>query len=418
MIHLSSLSFLEKEKRSMVALTKKLALINSFSNNTKGIKSVQDILMHEAKSLGCKAVFIKTADEAGFDLNGYPYKKKSGDILKLTMRPNAPFQCLLMGHADTVYPPDSPFQTCRIESDRLHGPGVADMKGGLAVLLKTLEAIERSPNRQSIGWTVLINGDEETGSSASRRFIEKEAFGKACALVFEPSKENGAFIKSRPASANYLFVARGKGAHAGRDFYQGVNAIAPLMRLALDLSSLTSKKKKIQVNIAKLVGGSEFNVVPDRGSLSINIRAFGSKSWNLAKEQTQAAFSRHKRAHPDLEMHLLSERPSKEFDKLQKPLFDTLNKSGALLGIPINLTESGGVTDGNLISAVGVPCIDSFGVIGSGLHTVHEEAHIASFTERAKLAALTILMYADAFYKRRTRSLSIPKAYQKLAWGL
>lgn len=401
MIHLSSLSFLEKEKRSMLALTKKLALINSFSDNIKGIKAVQDALMQEAKPFGCKASFIKTPYESTVDSSGYPCQKKSADILKLRMRPNAPFQCLLMGHADTVYPPESPFQNCRVSSNRLHGPGVADMKGGLSVLFKTLEAIEKSPERHRIGWTALINGDEETGSNASRPYIEKEAFGKACALVFEPSKENGAFIKSRPASANYLFVASGKGAHAGRDFYKGVNAIAPLMRLALDLSGLTSKKKKIQVNVAKLVGGGEFNVVPDRGSLSINIRAFGNASWQLAKTETLSVFLRNQQLHPALEMHQLSERPSKEFNKLQKPLFETLKKSGALLGIPVEFTDSGGVTDGNLISAAGVPCIDSFGVIGSGLHTMDEEAQTASFTERAKLAALTIFMYADAFYKSK-----------------
>lgn len=102
-----------------------------------------------------------------------------------------------------------------------------------------------------------------------------------------------------------------------------------------------------------------------------------------------------------MEMHILSERPSKEFGKLQQPLFNTLKKSGTLLGIPIGFTDSGGVTDGNLIAGMGVPCIDSFGVIGSGLHTVHEEADTESFTERAKLAALTIMMYADAFYKRK-----------------
>lgn len=382
-------------------LTREMTLINSFSANIRGIKAVQDLLMMKARTLGCKEAFIKTETESTVDLNGYPCKKKSADILKLSKRPEAPFQCLLMGHADTVYPPESPFQKCRVGKDRLYGPGVADMKGGLTVLLKTLEAIERSKDCSRIGWTALINGDEETGSRASRPYIEKEAIGKTCALVFEPSKENGAFIRSRPASANYLFIASGREAHAGRDFYKGVNAISPLMRLGLDLTSLTSKRKKIQVNVARLVGGGEFNVVPDRCSLSINVRASGEESWQSAKAGVASLFAGHKKRHPEMEMHILSERPSKEFGKLQQPLFNTLKKSGTLLGIPIGFTDSGGVTDGNLIAGMGVPCIDSFGVIGSGLHTVHEEADTESFTERAKLAALTIMMYADAFYKRK-----------------
>lgn len=379
MDYLPYLTFLYEREKSMFSLLKELVEINSHSLNLEGVKAVQLRIKKEAKSLKCTSSFIKT--------------KKYADVLKLKKRPKAPIQILLMGHADTVYLKDSSFKNFSAKKNTFFGPGVADMKGGLVILLNVLEAIERSPYRDSIGWTALINGDEEIGSIGSVKIIEKEAKSKDFALVFEPAKE-GRFVELRPGSTNYLFTAKGKSAHAGRDFFLGSNAIMPLAELALKLGKLSSKKKKIQVNVATINGGSALNIVPDACSLSVNVRVFNEKMALSVREKIKKLYKEMKRVHPTLGMEILSARPPKELTLLQKEFHKVLKQAGKILGEPITFTESGGVTDGNTIASVGVPTIDAMGVIGKGLHTKEEQAEASSLVSRAKLAALLIMLKA------------------------
>lgn len=389
MEYLKTLKSLESKQESMVALLKELVNINSHSENLEGIKRVQQKIQEFAKILKCSATFIKTPKVKTVDPSGHPLTKKYGDILKLKKRPKAPVQILLMGHADTVYPIESPFQNFSRKKNTLFGPGVADMKGGLVIMLHVLEAIERSSLKETIGWTALINADEEIGSIASVQTIEKETLEKDFALVFEPAKD-GNFIESRPYSANYLFVAKGRMAHAGRDFHQGVNAITPLADLALKLAKLSSKTKKIQVNIASIQGGNALNIVPDLCSLGVNIRMFSNKTVPLVKK----TIDRLLKQHPSIKMHILSERNALEPTAKQKEFYKLLSFTGKLLKQTVRFTKSGGVTDGNVIARLSVPVIDSCGIIGKGLHTHDEQADALSLVPRAELATLLILLKA------------------------
>jgi len=360
------------DKESMISFLKKLVLINSHTHNIQGVNAVQRLIKEAAKPLKCKASYLKT--------------KQFADILKLQKRQKAPIQILLSGHADTVFPKNFPFKRVK---DTLYGPGVADMKGGLVILLNVLEAIERSPLRDLIGWTALINGDEESGSPGSAEIIAKEASGKHFALVFEPAKE-GKFVDIRPSSTNYRFTAKGQKAHAGRDFHKGVNAILPLAKLSLDLSKLNSKKT--QVLIAQISGGEALNIVPDHAELFVNIRSYTNNAESLVANVLKK--------HPSVAMQILTTRPAKELTAKQKALHRDLKMCGKKLGINVQFTKSGGVTDGNTIAFAGVPTLDSMGVVGKGLHTEHEEADAASIVERAQLAILLILYKAERLYVR------------------
>src|SRR5688572_17391875 len=147
MENFSFLSFLENKEHSMISLLKELVLINSHSENLEGIRRVQLSIKEAAKGLKCSSTWIKTAPLKTVDSSGRKIKRKVADVLKLEKRPKAPMQILFMGHADTVYPEESSFQHFFAEDDTLYGPGVADMKGGLVIMLNVLEAIEKMPSK-------------------------------------------------------------------------------------------------------------------------------------------------------------------------------------------------------------------------------------------------------------------------------
>src|SRR5438045_4705341 len=184
----------------------------------------------------------------------------------------APVQLLLTGHMDTVFAADHAFQETRwLEDAVLNGPGVADMKGGIAVMLAALKAVERSPRADRIGYEVVINSDEEVGSPASAALLAQAARGKRAALTYEPAAlPDGTLAGARPGSGNFTLIVRGRSAHAGRNPEDGRNALVAAADLALRLDQL--KRDGLTVNPARIEGGSPGNVVPDLAILRVNLR--------------------------------------------------------------------------------------------------------------------------------------------------
>src|SRR5690606_11371119 len=179
---------------------------------------------------------------------------------------------LLTGHMDTVYPSDHPFQQASWRDETtLNGPGAADMKGGLALMLAALQAFEASGAAASVGYDVLINSDEETGSLSSAALIAELARGKVAALTYEPSAlPDGTLAHARGGSGNYSVVVTGRSAHAGRNPEEGRNALVAASALALALAD--RRDAELGVNPARIDGGSANNVVPDHAVLRFNIR--------------------------------------------------------------------------------------------------------------------------------------------------
>lgn len=173
---------------------------------------------------------------------------------------------------DTVYPPTHPFQKAERLAGRLNGPGALDMKGGLLILLTLLHAIERSSFAPRIGWEVLINPDEEIGSVGSRNLLAECASRNHLGLIFEPAFPDGQIVSSRKGSATFTIVARGRAAHAGRDFASGRNALTALAKFILKAEALTDLEKGTTVNIGQLQSGEAVNVVPVLAISRLNVR--------------------------------------------------------------------------------------------------------------------------------------------------
>jgi glutamate carboxypeptidase len=296
---------------------------------------------------------------------------------------------------DTVFGPDHRFQETRwIDEATLNGPGVADMKGGIAVMLAALKAIEQGAAADRIGYEVVINSDEEVGSLASAALLAQAARGKRAALTYEPAAlPDGTLAGARPGSGNFSLVVRGRSAHAGRNPEDGRNALLAAAELALHLAK--SKYPGLSVNPSRIDGGSPSNVVPDLAILRVNLRPRTPEDEQRAGELIDTAVTAIASEHDvEIEVHGGFGRPPKPLSPEAEGLFELVKRAGADLGQTIAWQPSGGVCDGNNIAACGVPVVDTMGVRGGKIHSMEEFLIVESLKERASLSALTILRLA------------------------
>lgn len=369
--------------------------INTGTENLAGLARQAQVLAQAFAALPGDVELVDPAPVTAISADGREYEKPHGKHLVLRVRPQANRRILLTGHMDTVFPADDPFQEQTwIDSDTLNGPGVADMKGGLAVILHALLAVEQSGGAPSLGYDVMINSDEETGSLSSRDLIARLAQGKIAALTYEPSAlPDGTLAHARGGTGNYSFIVAGKSAHAGRNPQDGRNAVVAAADLILRLKAM--EHADLTVNPARLEGGAANNVVPDRAVLRLNIRPRSTGAMEAFDAALGDLLQQVEAAH-DVAIHRHGgvTRPPKPVDERAQRLFDLVKDCGAQLGQPITWQSSGGVCDGNNIAACGVPVVDTMGVRGGAIHSDQEYLIVPSLTERAALSALVITRIA------------------------
>lgn len=372
------------------------AAINSGTGNLAGLAELAGELSHAFSTLPGDVQLVDPAPTIAIDAAGREIEKTHGRHLVVRVRPNAERRLLLTGHMDTVFPADHPFQAVtRIDADTLNGPGTADMKGGIAVILHALSAFEAMPGAARMGYDVMINSDEETGSLSSSALIAELAQGKFAALTYEPSAlPDGTLAHARGGTGNYSVVIRGRSAHAGRNPGDGRNAIVAAAALVIGLTRLQAED--ITINPARIEGGSANNVVPDLAVVRFNVRprtsaAMARFGGQLARLCAQIA-QQHEVA---VQNHGGVTRPPKPVDATAQRLFDLVRDCGAELGQTIGWQPSGGVCDGNNIAACGVPVVDTMGVRGGQIHSAEEYMIVPSLAERAALSALVLSRLAS-----------------------
>ncbi|MEO5578020.1 MAG: hydrolase [Sphingomicrobium sp.] len=381
---------------AMLAQVEAWAAVNSGSRNLDGLAQVAEMIGDAFAVLPGEMRLVDPAPVEAIDALGRPYELRHGQHLHLTVRPEAPLQILLTGHMDTVFGVDHPFQALTwLDAGTLGGPGVADMKSGIAVMLAALEAVEASEAAANIGYEVVLNSDEEVGSQASAALIAEAARGKRAALTFEPSAlPDGTMAGARPGSGNFSFTVRGRAAHAGRNPEDGRNALIAAADLALRLKAAVGPG--LSVNPAKIDGGSPNNVVPDLAILRVNLRPATVADQALAEALIDTAVAEIAAAHDvSIDVHGHFARPPKPMTPELKALFGIVQQAGADLGQTIGWKSTGGVCDGNNIAACGVPVIDTMGARGGSIHSMEEFLIVDSLAQRAALSALTILRLAS-----------------------
>lgn len=371
---------IDSQLEDMIHCTEKWARINSHSYNLEGLNTLSQELLSafspfvdSAESLPLDP--IETFDEKG-DIQIVPL----GPLLSFKKSGKRPI--LLAGHMDTVYPVDHPFKHVVTTKDRIHGPGVADMKGGLAILLTLVRALKDHER----GFEVVITPDEEIGSPRSSAYFEKIAPQFEAALLFEPALADGSLVSSRMGSANYLVVCQGVAAHMGRDPHHGRSAIVALSDLTLQLTQLQNFAANRLVNVGTIRGGHAANVVPDRCQISVNIRTQNSDDLHLLEnEMKRLAREIEKRHQVTIAFDRLSFRPPKPE---QRSLMESFLQLARQMEMPLTFKPTGGSCDGNNLFSYGLPNLDSLGPIGHHLHSPQEYLEISSFIPHAKLAYL------------------------------
>lgn len=388
----SALDWINSQKDSMVSLLRSWASINSESDNLPGLNKMLAAIEMRFASLKGKAERIDLPPRIIISPSGEKTTMPHGQALRITQRPDAPIKVFLGGHMDTVFSPSHSFQTVEtIDENTLQGPGVADMKGGLIVMLTALEALEQHPYAKNIGWEVLINPDEEIGSIGSESLFVEAAKRNHVGLIFEPSFSDGFLVSSRKGAANISVFAKGKAAHAGRDFDKGHNALVGLADFISKAHSLCDKEKGVTVNIGYVIGGGPVNIVPDKALCRLNVRAVESVDFRKALKELHKLAEHSSVKGVSLSLQVVNTRDPKPFDEKCRKLFELLNACAKEEGYTLETRPSGGICDGNILAAAGLPVIDSLGVIGGELHTSNEYMKIDSLVQRSRLVALFLL---------------------------
>lgn len=371
--------------------------MNTGSANLDGLERMAGLLKTSFASLGVAPVLLDAAPVEAIDASGEPRAIRRGRNLHLTVRPAAPVQVLLAGHMDTVFPDNDAFQTASWrEPGVLNGPGVADMKGGLLVMLHALKALEASPWANGLGYQVVINSDEEVSSIGSAALLSEAAAKAQIGLVYEPATTpEGVLAGARKGLAAFTLVARGVSAHAGRDHASGRNAVVAAADFAVRAARLSGAREGLTINIGKIEGGGATNVVPDLAlcRLEARVATHPDRHW-IEAELRRLADTVGAEHRLDLALHGRFTRPPKPFDAATQALFEAVARCGADLGQPIRWRATGGCCDGNNLAETGLPVVDTLGVRGGLIHSRDEFLIVDSLVERAQLSALLLMRLA------------------------
>lgn len=393
---LQHLDSLDGRGDEMLRLVQDLCNMNSGTFNLEGLDQVKQRLVTEFASLEGVTEVLDSNPMSIVDQRGVEVQQQLGQMIHISKWPDAAKRVLLCIHMDTVYPVDHEFQQCQaLDNGHINGPGVADAKGGIVVMLAALKALEASPLAGKIGWEVLLNADEEIGSPGSIEFIKQIAGRCDVGLLYEPALPDGTLVSWRKGSGNFSFVVRGKAAHAGREFEKGRNSIVAVARLIDEIAKLNTDPE-VTYNAGRISGGGPLNVVPDLAIGRVNVRV------KTVQQQAEVESKFEQLVDKFNQLDGISVEQFGGFSSPPKPLCDQTEKlqkrieaAGEALGLPVAWRGTGGASDGNKFAAAGLPNVDTLGPLGGSIHSSNEYLIPASLVERAKLSALILLSYAS-----------------------
>ena len=356
----------------MIALLKQLVETESPTYDKAAVNRMGAIMAREAYKLGSKIEVLAKTNVG--DQVVARWGEGEGGIL-------------LLGHMDTVYPLGTldtmPFYE---KDDKLFGPGVLDMKGGLVVLLMAIAALRESGQMPARPITALFNTDEEVGSYDSRDIVEKLSKEAALALVFEPREKPDGWLHTwRKGTGKFKVRVQGRAAHSGGAHEQGLNAIEELAYQIVKVQGLTDYEKGTTINIGAVQGGRAINIVPAYAEADGDLRIMRVDEY----ERVEKAINALTPVLPDavLTVSCLLNRPPMPFDALMEETFDKAQNIAANAGLDIKAGGSGSGSDANFVAALGKPILDGLGVYGEGFHTDSEYIFTRSLAERAQLTA-------------------------------
>jgi glutamate carboxypeptidase len=383
---------IQSQKALMVSQLHQFCSINSGTENSIGLKRMVDVLHAAYEPIADSITLKHFAPIPHLGMDGTESMIQCGDALFIRKRPGLKKRVLLCGHMDSVYPETSPFQNLTyLNEGCINGPAVADMKGGLIVMLHALSAFEQSSLASQLGWDVLINADEEIGSPASSALLDELAPQYQAALVFEPAMTpDGTLAKNRKGSGKITLIAKGKAAHAGRAFDEGKNAICHLAKALLAVHGLNGQRLGVTINVGKIAGGQALNVVPDQAVVQMDVRISAPEDETWVRQSLERILEDLHHPEYSLILHAHFGRPVKRITPPTERLFARLKEHAKELNIDLDWQDSGGCCDGNNLARKGLAVLDTLGVCGGNIHSDKEFILLDSLPERAALSALLL----------------------------
>lgn len=381
----------------MQARTFDWAKINTGSWNRAGLDTLAPKLADAFNALDAKIELISTDPFEKIGNNGNVEAFETGPVIRISARPQAQMQVVMSGHYDTVFPPQTFTEITDIGDDKFNGPGLADMKGGLSVMLGALQAFESGPLKDRLGYQIVITPDEETGNFASAPFLTKAAqSGAMIGMTYEPCMDTGAMSGGRKGSAVFDVVLHGRSAHAGRAKEDGRSAIEAAAAMVVALEQLNGQREGVTFNVGAIDGGGAVNIVPDLAIVRFGARAPDAEAAAWATQQVDRLLG-VAQALDGISGHVHGGfyRPPKPRNAAQQKLFDAVAQTGRAIGLDLEFVDTGGVCEGNNIFAAGVPNVDTLGVMGGRIHSDEEYVVMSSFVERAQLSGLLLNRIAD-----------------------
>ena len=381
-----SIAALPARTAELGALLERWANINSGSGHAAGLARMADTLRADFS----RAFPSATIADIGTDAPAF--NPPGSRALRIRLRPAAPTQVFLCGHYDTVYEANDAFQVCRwLDATTLNGPGVADMKGGLVTILAALQAFEATPHAASVGWEVLLTPDEETGSHGTAHLFRAAARDHRFGFVFEPGRPNGNIIHSRKGTGGLVATCHGRAAHAAKVPNDGRSAILALAEFLLEAAKIPTEMPGVMVNIGNIRGGAAAtNVVPHFAESEIDIRITQTADGPPLLARFQALADRIN-ARDGLKLTLKGgfNRPPKKCLPAEETVFPEWQRAARDLGVPeFTWVHGGGGSDGNFLTAGGLPNLDGIGPIGDNLHSDREFCRVETIAPRAQIVAL------------------------------
>ena len=295
-------------------------------------------------------------------------------------------QVLILGHFDTVWPVGQlERMPILVDGGRLHGPGVYDMKAGLAIGMLAVQAALELDLARARRVTMLLTSDEETGSHSSRQAIEEEGRRSRAVLVLEPALPNGAVKTFRKGVGEFRLDVEGVAAHAGVDPGKGASAIDELARQIVALGALRDEARGVSVNVGLVEGGTRSNVVAERASAVIDLRL----PTRADADRVEAVLRALRPVDVRTRLMLSGAVNRYPFERTEAVarLFALARSLAAEMGLDLAEAGTGGASDGNFTAALGVPTLDGLGAVGDGAHALHEHVVLDLLPQRAALVA-------------------------------
>ncbi len=368
----------EKRRHEIVETIQRLVEIESPSDIKQAVDRLGTVVAGRFDSIGGKVTFHDA--------------QKFGKHLQVDFSSHATGKpLLLLGHLDTVYRLGTISKMpCRGAEGRLWGPGVLDMKSGIALILHALEALLTwNGNRLPRSVTVLLVSDEEVGSESSRKITENLALQSAAVLVLEPAYGlKGALKTARKGVGEYGIKITGRAAHSGLDFEKGESAVIELAKQILAISNMVDLKRGITLNVGIVRAGTRSNVIPSEASAFVDVRVPTMKDAAAMDKKLRKL----KPANPHCKIEVLGaiNRPPMERNASIASLYQRASHIAKELGWHLEEAAVGGGSDGNFTAAMGIPTLDGLGAVGEGAHASHESVVIAELPRRAALLARLI----------------------------